>query len=291
LIDASGYTYCHEHLHIDLSPQKGDIDCRLDQYELLRDEMYDLVKHGVYNIIEVTNSSMGRNPQFIENLMSDTGINVLLSTGYYIDGFFPQPLYKKSAQAISKEMITEIVEGIEGSTLKASVIGEIGSSENSFTETEQKVFRAAAMAHYETGRPISTHQSMSTMGRQQIVLLKSYGVDMEKVTIGHCDLKDNLDEILWLLDQGCYVQFDTIGKHSYYPDTQRLAMLKALSERGLLNRVMLSMDITRRSHLKQNGGLGFCYLVDSFLPMLRENGISQIEINAMLKHSPYSLFG
>ena len=54
---------------------------------------------------------------------------------------------------------------------------------------------------------------------------------------------------------------------------------------------MLSMDITRRSHLKQNGGLGFCYLVDTFIPMLRNSGISQKKIDAMLKHAPYSLFG
>ncbi|GAB3517218.1 phosphotriesterase family protein [Photobacterium alginatilyticum] len=291
LINADGYTYCHEHLHIDLSLQKGDIDCRLDHYELLRDEMRDLIHAGVYNIIEVTNSFMGRNPQFIENLIKDTGINVVLSTGYYIDGFFPPALYTQSAQTICKEMVREIVVGIDGSQLKASVIGEIGSSENRFTDTEQKVFKAAAMAHYETGRPISTHQSMSTMGRHQIELLKSYSVDMEKVTIGHCDLKDNLDDILWLLDQGCFVQFDTIGKNRYYPDAKRVAMLKALSEYGLLDQVMLSMDITRRSHLKQNGGLGFCYLVDTFIPMLRNNGISQKEIDAMLIHAPYSLFG
>ncbi|WP_367278161.1 phosphotriesterase-related protein [uncultured Photobacterium sp.] len=290
MINNAGYTYCHEHLHIDLSPQKGDIDCRLDQYELIKDEMRDLIDHGVYNIIEVTNSFMGRNPQFIESLIFETGINVLLSTGYYIDGFFPPELYSKSAQQISQEMIREIIVGIDGSNLKASVIGEIGSSENTFTETEKTVFEAAAMAHYETGRPISTHQSMSTMGRQQIELFKNFGVDMEKVTIGHCDLKDNLDEILWLLDQGCHIQFDTIGKNSYYPDTKRLAMLKALSERGLLDRVMLSMDITRRSHLKQNGGLGFCYLIETFVPMLKEIGISQVEINAMLKHNPYTLF-
>ncbi|HIB1631719.1 TPA: phosphotriesterase-related protein, partial [Salmonella enterica subsp. enterica serovar Muenchen] len=31
-IDVSGYTYAHEHLHIDLSSFKNNIDCRLDQY-------------------------------------------------------------------------------------------------------------------------------------------------------------------------------------------------------------------------------------------------------------------
>ena len=53
-----------------------------------------------------------------------------------------------------------------------------------------------------------------------------------------------------MIDLGAYVQFDTIGKNSYYPDEKRIAMLHALRDRGLLNRVMLSMDITRRSHLK-----------------------------------------
>ncbi|MFC1503740.1 phosphotriesterase-related protein, partial [Pseudomonadota bacterium] len=217
-------------------------------------------------------------------------MNVLLSTGYYIDGFFPSKLHTKSAREISREMVGEIENGIAGSNLKASLIGEIGSSENRFTDIEKKVFKAAAYAHLETGRPISTHQSMSTMGRQQVIWLKQYGVNMNKVTIGHCDLKDNLEDIVWLIDQGCYVQFDTIGKNSYYPDSKRLDMLKVLSERGYLERVMLSMDITRRSHLKENGGLGFCYLMDTFIPMLRDRGVSQQEIEIMLKHNPSQLF-
>jgi len=290
MIDNSGYTYCHEHLHIDLSPQKGDIDCRLDQYQLVRQEMQQLITLGVRNIVEVTNHFMGRNPHFIEDLISDTGINVLLSTGYYIDGFFPPEVERLSASALAKKMVNEIVTGIDGSRLKASVIGEIGSSDGRFTELEQKVFHAAAMAHLETGRPISTHQSLSTLGKQQAILLQKLGVDLERVTIGHCDLKSNLDEIQWLIDQGCYVQFDTIGKNSYFPDSERLAMLQQLSQRGCLDRVMLSMDITRRSHLKANGGLGFAYLVDSFLPELLNHGVSQAEIDAMMIHTPYQVF-
>lgn len=88
------------------------------------------------------------------------------------------------------------------------------------------------------------------MGLEQLALLQAHGVDLSRVTVGHCDLKDNLDNILKMIDLGAYVQFDTIGKNSYYPDEKRIAMLHALRDRGLLNRVMLSMDITRRSHLK-----------------------------------------
>ncbi len=48
MIDSSGYTYAHEHLHIDLSGFKGNIDCRLDQYELISKEMRDLMWIGPY---------------------------------------------------------------------------------------------------------------------------------------------------------------------------------------------------------------------------------------------------
>ncbi|WP_114765160.1 phosphotriesterase-related protein [Vibrio rhodolitus] len=291
MIDATGYTYCHEHLHIDLSPQKHTLDCRLDQYELLCEEMREVQKRGVRNIVEVTNSFMGRNPQFIENLIDDTGINVLLSTGFYIEGFFPEHLYSMSVKQIAQGMIDEIEVGIEGSSLKASVIGEIGSSEAAFSLTEQKVFQAAAIAHLETGRPISTHQSMSTMGKQQIELLKQCGVEMQSVTIGHCDLRDNFDHILWMLDQGCYVQFDTIGKNSYYPDSKRAESIATLCQRGYEQQIMLSMDITRRSHLKANGGLGFSYLIDEFVPLLKQHGVSDHQISTLLQTNPTRLFG
>ena len=291
MIDATGYTYCHEHLHIDLSPQKHAIDCRLDQYELLCDEMREVQKRGVRNIVEVTNSFMGRNPQFIEDLIDDTGINVLLSTGFYIEGFFPDEIYSMSAPQIAQGMIREIEDGLEGSRLKASVIGEIGSSEDHFSPTEQKVFQAAAIAHLETGRPISTHQSMSTMGKQQIELLKKSGVEMTSVTIGHCDLRDNFDHILWMLDQGCYVQFDTIGKNSYYPDSKRAASIALLCQRGYEKQIMLSMDITRRSHLKANGGLGFSYLIDEFVPLLKQHGVNDLQISTLLQSNPTRLFG
>lgn len=289
-INRDGYTYCHEHLYIDLSEQKNDIDCRLDQYELIREELIALKHSGVLNIIEVTNHFMGRNPQFIENLIEDTGMNILLSTGYYIEGFFPADIYSKSASDLSQDMIRELNHGIEGSYLKASLIGEIGSSKDYFSSTEKKVFEAAAMAHYETGRPISTHLSLSTMGRSQIALLKKFKVDLSSVTVGHCDLRDNLDDIFWLIDQGCYVQFDTIGKNDYYPDKKRIAMLCELAERHLLDRVMLSMDITRRSHLLENGGLGFCYLIDKFIPQLKTHGITERQVDQMLKLTPYTLF-
>ncbi|KAA0540910.1 phosphotriesterase-related protein [Citrobacter freundii] len=288
--DPTGYTWVHEHLHIDLSGFKNNLDCRLDQYDLICQEMKDLRALGVSNIIEMTNRYMGRNPQFMLDLMRDTGINVMASTGYYQDAFFPEHVAARSVEQLAQEMVDEIVIGIDGTELKAGIIAEIGSSEGVITPLEEKVFIAAARAHIETGRPISTHTSFSTMGLEQLVLLQAHGVDLSRVTVGHCDLKDNLDNILRMIDLGAYVQFDTIGKNNYYPDENRIGMLHELRNRGLLNRVMLSMDITRRSHLKANGGNGYDYLLTTFIPQLRQSGFSQADVDTMLRDNPSQFF-
>ena len=288
--DPTGYTWVHEHLHIDLSGFKNNLDCRLDQYDLICQEMKDLRASGVSNIIEMTNRYMGRNPQFMLDLMRDTGINVVACTGYYQDAFFPEHVAAHSVEQLAQEMVDEIVIGIDGTELKAGIIAEIGSSEGVITPLEEKVFIAAARAHIETGRPISTHTSFSTMGVEQLVLLQAHGVDLSRVTVGHCDLKDNLDNILRMIELGAYVQFDTIGKNNYYPDEKRIGMLHELRNRGLLNRVMLSMDITRRSHLKANGGNGYDYLLTTFIPQLRQSGFSQADVDTMLRDNPSQFF-
>jgi phosphotriesterase-related protein len=65
------------------------------------------------------------------------------------------------------------------------------------------------------------------MGLEQLALLKRESVDLSRVVVGHCDLKDNLENILRMIDLGAYVQFDTIGKNNYYPDEKRIGCAHA----------------------------------------------------------------
>lgn len=127
--DPTGYTLAHEHLHIDLSGFKNNVDCRLDQYAFICQEMNDLMAQGVRNVIEMTNRYMGRNAQFMLDVMRETGINVVACTGYYQDAFFPQHVATRSVQELAQEMVDEIEQGIDGTELKAGIIAEIGSSE------------------------------------------------------------------------------------------------------------------------------------------------------------------
>ena len=161
-------------------------------------------------------------------------------------------------------MINEIVNSIDGSNNKASVIGEIGTSLNDIEDMEYKVFEASSRAHHETGAPIITHTTLGKLGLEQIELFKKFNVDLSKVTLSHIDLSGDLEYMIKLLDTGVNIAFDTIGKNNYQPDEKRAKWLKELCDRGYSSQIVMSMDITRKSHFKENGGLGYSYLIDNF---------------------------
>lgn len=284
-------TYMHEHLRIDLSSEKKDLDCLLDSYSAICMELIDLKKHGLTRIVDVSCRGMGRDYAYIDKMEKETGLEIVISTGYYKEPFLPAEALENDERTLANIFISDIANGCEGTERKAVIIGEIGSSNNCITESERKIFCAAARAHRETGVPITTHTTLGTMGYEQVEILKSFNVDISKVIIGHLALADSFDLILRVLDEGAYVEFDTIGKVKYLSDETRAKFVFECCKRGYEKQLLLSMDITRRSHLKENGGYGYAYLLDSFLPRLNEMGVCETHIDLMLNSNPDCIFG
>ena len=283
-------TYMHEHLRVDLSTEKGDIDCLLDEFDKIRDEMQVLAAKGLKRVVDMSCRGMGRDYEYLDRMEKETGINIVISTGFYKDPFLPAVVQASDIQTLSALMIDDIERGAEGNNRKARIIGEIGTSQNRMTENEEKVFRAAALAHEKTGVPVSTHTTLGTMGMEQLALLTSLGVKPERIILGHLDLADDEELIIKALDTGAYVEFDTIGKIKYLSDEKRIAFIKTACERGYVKQLLLSMDITRRSHLKVNGVIGYAYLFDNFLPRLKEAGVVEEAIQDMLSNNPDEIF-
>ena len=141
--------YAHEHTTIDLSGPKKNIDCRLDDFDATAAEYRRLAEHGVVGIIDQTNRGMGRNVAYVQKMAAQAGVEITHATGYYKEPFLPPECYTLTEQQLCDIMVKELTEGIEGTGVRATVIGEIGTSKD-ITETEAKVFRAASRAHAET---------------------------------------------------------------------------------------------------------------------------------------------
>lgn len=285
-----GITYMHEHITIDLSGVKKDLDCRLDTIDKTIEEFKVLKSLGVQNIVDVTNRGMGRNIEYALKVQEESSLNIVFSTGYYKEPFLPEEVYRLSQKELSAVMQDEIINGIDGTGVKADIIGEVGTSKDTVTPIERKVLEAAAMAHIETGKPITTHTTLGTSGLEQIEIFEDYKVNLDKVIIGHVDLSGDIDYILRLLDKGVYVAFDTIGKINYMAEDKRLNMLKEICDRGLSDKVVMSLDLTRKSHLKNRGGIGYSYLLDNFIPYIKSNGIKDKDIENMLVYNPMRIF-
>lgn len=285
-----GMTYSHEHIAIDLSGIKKTEDTRLDCMEETIREFKDLYEKGVRNVIELSNRGMGRDISYMAKVAKESGINVLCATGFYKEPFFPEEVYTLTEEELTNLMVREIEEGIEGTEIKAEVIGEIGSSVNVFEEAEQKVFRAAIEAQKRTHKPIITHTSLGTLAMEQIAMFKEKDIDLDKIIISHVDLSGDVEYILGIIRQGVNVAFDTIGKINYQSDELRVEMLKRICEEGLSHKVLLSMDITRKSNMLFKGGIGYAYLLDNFLPSLRKAGVKEEEIRNMTEKNIMRIF-
>lgn len=285
-----GITYAHEHTTIDLSSLKKTDDTNLNCFDETVAEYKELYKKGVRNIIDVTVMGMNRNPDYVKKVGELSGMNIIQSTGWYQDKFLPPFVDEHTVEEMAEVMIQDITVGINGTDSRAELIGEIATSKNQMTEREHKVFKAAVIAHHQTGVPITTHTTLGTYGKEQVQFFKENKVDLNKVVIGHVDLTGDSNYVLSLLKEGVYVEFDTVGKENYMPDEKRLEMLLAIEAAGFTDKIFLSMDITRRSNLKYKNGIGYSYLLDTFVPMILKGGISEAFIEKMLIKNPQQFY-
>ena len=286
-----GITYAHEHIPIDRSEVIEDEDALLDSQQLVIQELKGLYKKGVRNIVEATCRGIGRNVAYAQKVAIETGINIVQATGWYQSAFLPIEVYQLSVTQLAEMMIKDITIGIKNTDIKAGIIGEIATTKNRWTEQEEKVFNAAVIASKETHTPIMTHTSIGTLGHEQVEFFQKKHANLRKIIIGHVDLTGNPNYVLEMLKTGINVEIDTIGKNNYMSDAKRVEIIKAAQDAGFTDQIVMAMDITRKSHLKANGGIGYAYLLDSFIPELKAGGVTEGFINKMLVENPQRIFG
>lgn len=281
-----GCTLSHEHIIIDLTDVRGDLDSKLSNIDLMVAELKLSKEAGVDSIIEVTNIGMGRDVKKLKEISEKSGINIISSTGFYTIPYYPEYIKTKSVDELAEIIISEITEGIDGTDIKAGVIGEIGTSLNKLEDISLKVFDSAVIAHEKTGVPIFTHCEIGTMGFEQATYLNSKGINMDKVVIGHMDLVKDEEYIIKVLETGANIGFDTIGKESYVSNLSKAKTIANLIELGYEDKILLSQDVTRISYLKSSDSFGYVEVCEKFIPLLREIGVKQEKINKFMITNP-----
>jgi phosphotriesterase-related protein len=258
---------------------------------------------GVDTFVDVTTIDFGRDAAFVERVASAAGLPVAICTGLWNVPLYFQWRPLEVAEAF---FVKEITEGIHGSNLKAAII-KITTNGPVLKPAEDKVFRAAARAHRQTGVPITTHTEAAERGGldQQRVLAEE-GVDLARVVIGHSETED-FDYLKKLLDRGSYLGIDRFGSDNLADaegaaqrgrptQAQRVRIVCQLCKDGYAGQLLLSHDtagisvfpIDYYDHTYPNGR--FDYIPRAVVPELLEAGVTQAQIDQMTRDNPRRLF-
>lgn len=266
----------HEHLRV------GDDSQYSPDVELLSQELRIGAAAGVGTMVELSNVSLKRNVSLWRRVSIASGVRVVASTGFYRDPYLDVEWFDRNpVEHLADTMINDIEEGIDGTGIRAGIIGEIGADRWYISATEERSFRAAARAQRATGVPISTHATRWPVGRAQLDLLEECGVDLTRVVVGHCDSVPDPEFHLSVASRGAFVEFDILFLSSQsVHDTQRtVSYVVNMAKHGFIDKVLISHDICMRESCASQGGCGWGYAFGEFFPLLRKAGIGEEELN------------
>jgi len=282
-----GYVQPHEHLLLDYYELYADHNTRLDSVEIAIEELTMFKTAGGNTLVDVTNIGMKRDIKGVQTIAKATGVNIIMGCGWYIERSHPAYIREKSVNELADMIIEELTVGIDGTNIRAGIIGEIATeSQYYIAPAEERVFRAACRAHKHTGHAITTHALFGNVGLKQIELFEDEGVDLSRIIIGHMDTHLHLDYHLAVAEKGVYIQYDNCGRWDLYPDEMRIKFLRELINRGYLERILLSQDVFRKSHLHTYRGIGYDYILTKFIPMLKNAGFTDKEIDIITIDNP-----
>ena len=205
-------------------------------------------------------------------------MNVVTCCGYYTHDAHPDWLKTKSAEQIAEVLVKELTEGIDGTGIKAGIIGEIGTSTEIHPE-EIRVLKASAIAHKKTGAPIMVHLSpWAQHGLFVIDLLEREGVSPENIAICHTDILLGVEDMKKIMNRGVYLEFDNFGKEYPIPcaygrfptDAERMEVFYQLIDAGYTDRILVSCDICLKKLLAAHEGPGYAHFVTKIADMIRE---------------------
>jgi len=308
--DELGVTLMHEHLVF--SYLGWECDALSPPYDreaaanVCIEALREAKSLGLKTLIDATATDMGRDVELQKIVSENLGINIICATGFYTEKYGKAGYFKFRSMVydivseLCETLVKEITQGIGNTGVKAGVI-KVGTGHGRISSYEEKVLRAAARAQKETGVPIITHTESGTMGPEQADLLISEGADPKRVVIGHMCGNSDLSYHVSVLEKGVNIAFDRLGIDVLFPDKLRKACLIGLIGSGYADKIFLSQDcwayrLGRSFEFTEAtkpllANWTYVHVIKNIIPALKEAGVSQDKINALMVGNPQRLFG
>ncbi|GMQ24510.1 aryldialkylphosphatase [Algoriphagus sp. oki45] len=293
-IDSMGLTLIHEHMLVDFI---GADSINSDRWN--RDSvtskvlpyLMEVKKHGVRTILDCTPSYLAKDPLLLKALSEKSGIQILTNTGFYgaVGGkYLPDFVQTETAEQLAKRWIAEFENGIEGTGIKPGFIKISVNEANTLSAIDQKLVRAAAITHLNTGLTIASHTGTWNTAIQEVRILQEMGVEPSEFVWVHAQNEPDFANYKKAAEMGVWISLDGIG-WAIDPHVERLLFAK---ENRILGNILISHDAGWYDPAKPGGGdfQPFTNIFEKLIPILTEKGFTDKDWNQLLLENPKEAF-
>ena len=307
-----GRTYMHEHVFV-LTPdvqqnypqEWGDEDSRVADAVT---KLTALAASGVRTIVDPTVIGLGRYIPRIQRIAEQVpDLNIVVATGCYTYDDVPFFFHYRGPAlnaALGAEVpdpmvdmfVADITDGITGTGAKAGML-KCAIDHQGMTGGVERVMRAVAKAHLQTGTPITVHTHPgSEQGLQAARVLGEEGVDPRRVVLGHSGDTTDADHLQQLANLGFVLGMDRFGINLDTTFEARADIVIEMCKRGYAEAMVLAHDASCYIDWLAPGVMDFLpqwhylHIEQDVLPYLRSHGVSDAQIETMLVTTPRRFF-
>jgi predicted metal-dependent phosphotriesterase family hydrolase len=277
-LEALGVVDAHDHLLMDSPALPG---AAFTDPAMAIEEVLDARASGIGTIVDMTPIGLGRDPAGLRAIADATGVAIIGASGYHRDAHYPAGhwVYDTPVEVLADRIVADLRLGMHPADWSdpalppdAARAGAIkgGASYHHISRAERRRLEAIAGASAATGAAILVHAEIGTAAHEIIDLLEGAGASAGRIALAHLDRNPDAELHAEIAARGVTLEYDTIGRTKYHPDSLVLDLVEAVARAGHLDRLMLGLDLGgRMSFRAYEGGPGLRYLMTTFEPRLR----------------------
>ena len=307
-----GRTYMHEHVFV----LSADVQANYPQEWGSEDErvadavrrLGELAASCVRTIVDPTVIGLGRYVPRIARIAEQVpDLNIVVATGCYTYDDVPFFFHYRGpaldavvGAPVPDPMVDlfvgDITDGIAGTGVRAGML-KCAIDHQGLTPGVERVMRAVAKAHLQTGTPITVHTHPgSKTGLEVQRVLGEEGVDPGRVVLGHSGDTTDVDHLSELADAGFVLGMDRFGINLGTTFEARADTVVEMCRRGYAGQMVLSQDASCYIDWLAPGVMDllpqwhYTHIHEEVLPYLREQGVTEEQITTMLVDNPRRYF-
>jgi len=213
-----GATLMHEHVLCDLTvpelaaQQLPEVEIRLDNafeirhhwcrhygnhvlndLELAVDELLRYRTAGGSALVELTCEGIAPDANGLAKVAERTGLHIVAGCGPYVEAHLTVEQRARTIEQAAEAMVRAVSEGIDGSGVRAGILGEIGVS-TPCTAVERKSLLASVLAQSVTGAAINVHPPRTLRGTLEVIEILAGAGAEEQHSDGHLSRPESLVE-------------------------------------------------------------------------------------------------